>query len=83
MLVQVCEHLLASVQTFIDKEQYRNVIVTQLRVFSNGLLDRCPSVLPIIDENRRFHGDGQGADALLKTSVRCRIKLDHSIHRRG
>ncbi|MNH47287.1 hypothetical protein D3C79_1104460 [compost metagenome] len=64
MLVEISEHLLAAVESFVNKEKDRDIVVAKLWVLTDCLLDGCTAMLTVVDQYRSFHRDCQRADAL-------------------
>ena len=44
VLVEICEHLLAALQTFVNKEQHRDVVVTEFWILFDCLNDGLAAV---------------------------------------
>ena len=80
-LVEVGEHLLTALQPPVDEEDDGHMIVAQFGALDHRLLDRSASMLTVVDEQARVHGQFEGADALSPAPVAEGREAYRRVHR--
>jgi hypothetical protein len=61
ILIQIREHLLASMKATVLKQHYRYGLVSEFRIFADSRFDGSPAMLPIVDDELGGHRDHETA----------------------